>query len=186
MVTEKKPQGTMEPLLEKSPETSLEQPLEQVDSLGPVDPLLEMTDLLKRTQANFENYRKQMEKRIVDIKEMAAKDLILQLLPILDNFELALKSISHDQTTDFTKGVELIHAQMSELLHQKGVESMESIGQKFDPHKHEALLKVDSDKPEGIILEEFQRGYLLQNIVIRHAKVKISSGRNPEEHKKTK
>ncbi len=162
---------------ETDPQVQIEQPPEQPD------PLLEMTDLLKRTQANFENYRKQMEKRVEDITEMAAKNLILQLLPIIDNFELALKSIPHDQTTDFTKGIELIHAQLSELLQKNGVQAMECVGEKFDPHKHEALLKVDSDKSTGIVLEEFQRGYMIKGIVIRHAKVKISSGPKFGDHK---
>src|SRR3989338_7250834 len=130
MADKTSPQTQMEEPLVQLPETPLEQPLEHVD------PLMEMTDLLKRTQANFENYRKQMEKRVADIKEIAAKDMILQLLPIIDNFELALKNIPHDQTTDFTKGVELIHAQMSELLVNNGVQVMDCVGEKFDPHKH--------------------------------------------------
>src|SRR3990167_2994729 len=77
----------------------------------------ELTDLLKRTQANFENYRKQTQTYIEDIKKMAARDILLQVLPILDNFELALKVVLQDQAdTEFVKGITLIHAQLLQLL----------------------------------------------------------------------
>ena len=148
---------------EKAPET-----------LPPPDPLSEMTDLLKRTQANFENYRKQMEKRIEELREMAAKDILLEIIPIIDHFELALKNTANHQ--DFVQGVELIYAQFAGVLEKYDVTIMDTAGKIFDPHYHEALLKVESEKPENTILEEFQKGFLLHGKVIRHAKVKISAG----------
>ena len=138
------------------------------------DQLQEMTELLQRTQANFENYRKQMEKRVEEIKQLAAKDIVLQLLPVLDNFELAFRNQNHNPQ-EFIKGIELIYVQLKELLEHQGVKAIPALG-KFNPYYHEALLKVESELPENTILEEFQRGFTLQGQVIRPVRVKISSG----------
>ena len=145
------------------------------------DPLAETIDLLKRTQANFENYRKQTEKRIEEMKRFLAKDIIVQILPIIDNLELALKNVSEDNNSEFVKGIELIYAQLVEVLDQYEVKSIESEGKKFDPYLHEPLMRVESDKHEGVIIEEFQKGYLLHGAVIRHAKVKVSAGKNKQK-----
>jgi len=140
--------------------------------------LVDMKNLLQRTQANFENYRKQTEKRVEEIRLMAAKDIIVQILPVLDNFELALKS-NNDHTSEctnetFTEGVELIYSQFFSVLENNGVSVMDKT--KFDPFYHEALMKIDSKLPENTIVEELQKGFILNDKVIRHAKVKISSG----------
>jgi len=134
----------------------------------------ELTELLKRTQANFENYRKQVEKRIEEYQQFATKDLLLQLLPILDNFELALKT-STNNVEDLKKGVEMIYVQFFQLLESQGLQAIDCCD-KFDPYQHEALMKEPSDKPEGTILEELQKGFIMNEKVIRHAKVKISAG----------
>ncbi|MBS3139535.1 nucleotide exchange factor GrpE [Candidatus Woesearchaeota archaeon] len=141
---------------------------------------LELKELLQRTQANFENYRKQAEKRIMEIKEMASRNIILQLLPVLDHFELAFKNNDHLGKA-FQEGIELIYVQLNTLLENHEVKAIECLDQKFDPYLHEALLKVESEQPEGMILEEFQKGFTLHGEVIRHAKVKISSGKKTEE-----
>src|SRR3989338_9119576 len=139
------------------------------------DPLLEMTELAKRTQANFENYRKQTEKRVEELRETATKGIILQLLPIIDNLELALKNVR--EQTDFVKGVELIYSQLFSILEAQGVEVINTEKVEFDPYYHEALLKVESELPVNTVLEEFQKGYLLKGQVLRHARVKISAGK---------
>lgn len=137
----------------------------------------ELTDLLQRTHANFENYRKQMQAHIEDIRKMAAKEVILQLLPIVDNFALALKSVpAHERKKDFVHGMELIHSQLMQLLQNNNVTTMETTGKDFDPYYHEALMKVPSEVPANKIMEEFQKGFLMQGKVLRHAKVKISAG----------
>ena len=141
------------------------------------DPALELKELLLRTQANFENYRKQTEKRLADMELMASQKIILELLPIIDNFQLALKNVdTNSNPRDFTKGIELIYAQFDGILSNQGVEVIETMDKKFDPFFHEALMKSESDKDENIIIEEFQRGYLLHGKVVRHAKVKVSAG----------
>lgn len=150
---------------EKPPQNAQPQP----------DPLQEMTDLLKRTQANFENYRKQTEKRFEEMQQFVGRGILLQLLPIADNFELALKNTHSPE--EFQKGMELIYAQLQGLLAENGVQSMVTDGQSYNPYLHEALLKVESDLPENRIMEEFQKGYLLGGKVLRHAKVKVSAGK---------
>ena len=139
----------------------------------------EIKELLQRTQANFENYRKQTEKRVDEIREMASRDIILQLLPVLDNFNLALKNTGTGDggCKNFVQGVELIYAQLSGLLEDNGIKEIETDGKEFDPYLHEALMKVDSEFPENTVVEEIQKGYLLNDKVIRHAKVKISNGK---------
>lgn len=139
----------------------------------------EMKDLLLRTQANFDNFRKQSEKRAEEERKMVAKTLILDILPVMDNFELALKNV--DTTTnnieDFLKGVELIYSQLFSVLRDYGITVVESEGKEFDPIIHEALIKVESNLPENFVVEEFQKGYMLNGKIIRTAKVKVSSGK---------
>jgi len=143
----------------------------------PKNELLEMRNLLQRKQAEFENYRKQVDKRFIEMKELANKNLIFKLLPVVDNFNLALKSAdTNSNPEDFIKGVELIYSQLFSFLENNNVQSMVTEKKKFDPYFHEALMKVDSDLPENMIIEELQKGFLLHDRVLRHAKVKISSG----------
>jgi molecular chaperone GrpE len=144
----------------------------------------EVTDLLQRTQASFENFRKQTESRVKEMAKMASKDVILQILPIVDNFELALKSCDVEKNQkDFCEGVELIHSQLKTMLENNDIKQIETIGKSFDPYFHEALMKVPSTKNEGVIIEEFAKGYTLNGHVIRHAKVKVSAGEVKVEEK---
>ena len=145
------------------------------------DPLMEMKCLLQRKQAELENYRKQTEKRVGDLQLMASRDVISQILPVMDNFELALKNVSGEKN-DFVKGVELIYSQLFSFLESNNIQAMVTEKKEFDPYFHEALMKVDSDLPENMILEELQKGFMLNDRVLRHAKVKISSGKNKEEN----
>ena len=138
----------------------------------------ELKELLQRTQANFENFRKQTEKRMEEFRQMAAKEVIVELLPVLDNFQLALQH-THDTKAngEFVKGVELIYAQLVSLLESLGVNMVMSVGQKFDPYQHEPLMRVESEQPENTVVEEFCPGYTFQGAILRHAKVKLSAGK---------
>ena len=137
---------------------------------------IDYKELLQRTQANFENYRKQQEKRIEEIRNFSAKDMVLQILPIIDNFELALKNTNCEKN-EFIQGVELIYSQLYEILERNDVKLIVTKHKAFDPYYHEALMKIDSALPENTILEELQKGFTLHDKVIRHSKVKISSGK---------
>lgn len=154
--------------------TKSQDPVQQLN-----EQVQELTELLQRTQANFENYRKQQEKRIEEIRAFASKNLIIQVLPILDNFELAFKTKCSPQ--DFLKGMELIYSQLFTILENEGLKMIPTEKCSFNPCYHEALIKEDSKLPENAILEELQKGFILNNQVIRHAKVKISSGKSPDK-----
>lgn len=134
----------------------------------------DLTDTLKRLQADFINYKNRAEKEKIYYIEYGNADLIKKILPVLDSFDLALQ-----HTTDFEKfkkGIEMVYAQLYDILEHEGLKKIDCNG-KFDPYKHEVLMKVDSDKEEDEIIQELQKGYMLKDKVIRNSKVKISSGK---------
>ncbi|MBD3249120.1 nucleotide exchange factor GrpE [Candidatus Woesearchaeota archaeon] len=127
----------------------------------------ELTSALKQVQADFENYRKRTEKEQEKLCRSASKELIIDILPVLDSFELALKDKQD-------KGLEMLYSQLMSILEKKGLKQIEALDKKFDPYLHEALLQEKSEKEEGIVLEELQKGYMLNDDVVRHTKVKVS------------
>ena len=131
----------------------------------------ELTETLQRLQAEFENYKKYVEKEKAEFVKYAKADLIEKLLPLLDSFELALKNSAEKK--ELLKGVELIYSQFYSMLEKEGLKKIDVKG-KFDPHLHEVLLKEKSDKEEDAILEELQKGYILNGKVLRFSKVKVS------------
>ena len=132
----------------------------------------ELTDTLKRLQAEFENYKKWHAKEKTEFVKYAHADIIAQMLPVLDSFEIALKNTTDKEK--FVEGIKMIYAQFHSILEAEGLRPIKAAGEKFDPYKHEVLMKEESDKPEETILEEFQKGYMLNDKVLRHSKVKIS------------
>jgi molecular chaperone GrpE len=134
----------------------------------------EIKDTLQRVYAEFQNYRKRTDDEKQKFMELSNEDFIKKILPILDNFELALRHKKTDD--DFTKAVELIYAQLTQIIEDEGVKIVYS-GGKFDPKLHEVLMTEESDKDEGVILEEFQKGYTLGGRILRHAKVKIAKNK---------
>lgn len=135
----------------------------------------ELTETLQRLQAEFENFRKRVEKEKEDFAKLAAKDIISQILQSVDNFEIALKN--KECNAEFVRGVELIFSQLWQVLEDNGVRVIPTEGM-FDPYTQEALLAEESDKEEGTVLEVLQKGYKINDIVIRHAKVKVAKNDN--------
>jgi len=133
-------------------------------------------DRLLRLQAEFDNFRKRSIKERQEFIKYANEGLIIELVGMLDNFERSIKAA--DQRQDFKllhQGVDMISKQLHKLLEEKGLRKINSIGEKFDPNKHEAIEAAVSDEAEeGSILEEFQPGYILNNRVIRPAMVKVA------------
>ncbi len=131
---------------------------------------------LQRLQADFSNYKKRIEKEKKRANQQAIKELVEDLLPIIDNFERALNtSQDSEEAADVLKGVEMIYKQLVDLLHKKGVEEIATVGEEFDPNFHEAAMTEESEEYEsGVIIEEMQPGYKLDNLVIRPAMVKIA------------
>ncbi len=135
----------------------------------------ELTDTLQRLQADFENYKKRVDKETKEFITFANASLISKFLPMLDTLDVAIKNATKDnQHPQYVKGLELLHAQLMSVLRSEGLLPIICEGKKFDPHYHEVLLKEASGKEDGTILEEFQKGYLLHKKILRHSKVKIS------------
>lgn len=129
-------------------------------------------DQLLRTMADFENYKKRVQNEKTALAKFANENLIIEMLPILDNFGRALEH------TEIKEGLLLVKKQMEDVFKKFGVQEVETEGKKFDPHFHEAVQKVDSDKPENEIVEVMQKGYILNGRLIRPAMVIISKGGN--------
>ena len=138
----------------------------------------EYKDKYIRLYAEFDNARKRMEREKLEFLKYANGDLIGEFLGILDNLERSVEAAQtkHEDYTAFLKGVEMIMAQIHELFKKNGVKPIEAKGKMFDPHCHEILMQEENGKvEEGIVLDEFQRGYYLEDCVIRTAKVKVAT-----------
>lgn len=137
----------------------------------------ELTAGWQRTQADFVNYKKQSAEDKVKYCRSANGNLVYDLLPVLDNFQLAAKHIPANLADDnWAQGIKQIEKQFEDILAQEGLERIETIGETFNPEFHEAVEHVESDKPEDEIVEEVLSGYKFDGEVIRPAKVKVSRG----------
>ena len=132
----------------------------------------ELTDSLKRLAAEFENYKKWNAREKAEFIKYAHADTVFQILPVLDSFEIALKNTNDKEK--FIEGIKIIYAQIYSTLESMGLKPIKAAGEKFDPYKHEVLMKQESDKQDDMVLEEFQKGYMLNDKVLRHSKVKVS------------
>ncbi len=135
---------------------------------------------LKYLQADFDNYRKRFEKEKEQIIKLSNEDLISELIVVLDDFDNSMKIIENKDK----EGIMLIYKKLSKILHDNGLKQIEALGKKFDPNFHEAIVKEKSDKEEGIILEEIQKGYILNSKVIRYSKVKVAENKKEKNDKK--
>lgn len=133
----------------------------------------ELQDRLLRTRAEFDNARRRIDRERSEFLQFAAMDLVKDILPILDDFERALKHETADR--DYAKGVELIYQRMFENLKKMGVEPIETTGRPFDPNIHQAVERVPTDEAEDqTVLGEFQRGYNFKGKLLRPAMVRVA------------
>ncbi len=137
----------------------------------------ELTDRLTRQMAEFDNFRKRTEKEKSQMYEIGAKDIIEKILPVVDNFERGLDSMSEeDRSTPFAEGMEKIYKQLMTTLEGIGVKPIEAVGKEFNPDFHNAVMHVeDEELGENIIAEEFQKGYMYHDSVVRHSMVKVAN-----------
>ncbi|MBF8436008.1 nucleotide exchange factor GrpE [Halanaerobiaceae bacterium Z-7014] len=143
---------------------------EQVDSLEEENQ--KYLNKLKRSQADFANYRRRTREEKADLAIKYKVEIIEQILPVLDNFERALASGCDDD--GFSQGVEMIYRQLWTVLKQEGVKEITAVGEEFDHKYHEAVEKVESEEEEGTVIEEVQKGYLYEDVVVRPAMVKVA------------
>jgi molecular chaperone GrpE len=135
----------------------------------------ELQALLQRIQADFENYKKRAEKEKQDFVKYACAGLAVKLLPVIDSFEQAMKNNADE-------GMKMLYSQLIDVLIKEGLQRIECIGKQFDPYLHEAMMQAVSDKEPGTILEELQTGFMLNDAVIRHAKVKVAKNEDKKEN----
>jgi molecular chaperone GrpE len=136
----------------------------------------ELQDRLLRLQAEFDNFRKRTERERMEFAEYAGEQAIRALLPILDDFERALKvAVPGNGADEFLRGIELIHNRLSETLRKLGLEPIATTGARFDPHQHEAIGRLESEEHEdNTVVQEFQRGYNFKGRLLRPAMVQVA------------
>ena len=135
----------------------------------------ELTDKLKRSMAEFDNFRKRTEKEKSAMYEIGAKDVITKILPVVDNFERGLQTVPEDlKDSPFEDGMEKIYKQLMKTLEDMGVKPIEAVGKEFDPNFHNAVMHAeDEELGENTVSEEFQKGYKYKDAVLRHSMVKV-------------
>jgi molecular chaperone GrpE len=136
-----------------------------------------------RLQADFDNHRKRVERERREFQISATRHLISELLPVLDNLELAQRHAREgDAPLSFREGLDLVLRQVTGILERHGLLAIEAVGLPFDPNVHEAIAQLESDlHPEGTVLEEYQKGYLLGSRVLRPSRVSVSRRPLPAE-----
>lgn len=133
----------------------------------------------KRAQADYQNMRKSVEQERINMTKYANEALLQDLLPLMDHFNLAFKSIPEEEKkSNWLKGVEHIKTNLQQILQEYGVTLIPTVGEKFDPTRHEAVAEVPSELSEGLVVEELNAGFMLHGKVIQPAKVKVSTGKS--------
>ena len=137
----------------------------------------ELTDKVIRQMAEFDNFRKRTEKEKSQMYEIGAKDIIDKILPVIDNFERGLSVVGEDKKEDpFVQGMEMVYKQLMTTLESAGVKVIEAVGQEFNPDFHNAVMHVEDDEVgENIVVEEFQKGYMYRESVVRYSMVKVAN-----------
>ncbi len=133
--------------------------------------------MLQRTAAEFDNYKKRTVKEKESIYSDAVCDVVLTLLPVVDNFERAIDvSVNESENKSLKEGIELVYKQLKEAMKNIGIEEIKSVGENFDPQLHNAVMHVEDDSfGENIVVEEFQKGYIFKDKVVRHSMVKVAN-----------
>lgn len=137
----------------------------------------ELTDKVKRQMAEFDNFRKRTEKEKSQMYDMGAKTIVEKILPVIDNFERGLAAVPEDNKEDaFVVGMDKIYRQMLTVLEEAGVKPIEAVGAEFDPNFHNAVMHVEDEEfGENVVAEEFQKGYMYRESVVRHSMVKVAN-----------
>ncbi len=183
-VTEAEVEATQETETEEDTQTAEKKPKKGLFGKKEQEPdpkdvaIAELTDQKQRLMAEFENFRKRTEKEKSAMFEIGAKSVIEKLLPVVDNFERGLASVSEEARADagFANGMEMIYKQLMKMLEDVGVTPIEAVGQEFDPNLHNAVLHVENDEVgENIIVMEFQKGYKYRDTVVRHSMVQVAN-----------
>jgi len=183
-------QGNLEKDKEQDPPASASQPSDAApeNAAAAPDPIQklqaekqELMDTLIRRQADFENYRKRVEKERHHDRNRGVELLIERILPVLDAFDRALGGKDNSASAEYVKGFELIRRQLADVLAKQGLTRIESVGKEFNPHFHHAIERVEtSEHAEGTVIGELQSGYMFHEKVLRPAMVRVASVRETQ------
>ena len=173
-VTKKK-----EDIEKEAVEEVTEEAAEEVVASEEEKKIAELSDKILRITAEYENYRKRTQKEKESLYEMAKADTIAAFLPLFDNIEKAIKVKPSDASGEwkaFSEGVDLMKKQMADILTNLGATAIDAVGEEFNPEWHNAVMHVEDDSVgEGVIVEEFQKGFKIGDRVIRHSVVKVAN-----------
>ena len=151
-----------------------EQPEEKSELEKAQESIANLTDRLMRTAAEFDNFKKRSIREKDEVYGTAVCDTIAKILPVLDNLDRVIASVTDNEDNGVLDGVKMIKKQFDDALTEIGVLPIEAVGNPFDPEKHNAVMTEESDGDENIVLEEFMKGYIYKDKVVRHSMVKVS------------
>ncbi len=152
-----------------------EEPVGAEPASDPEQKIATLTDDLKRMAADFANYRKRNDAERVDFAKFAKADLIAKLLDVLDGYDRALATVPDElKGQSWVEGMWLVERKLRQILEAEGLEPIESLGKPFDPYQHDAIAHVESEEPEGTVIQEHQKAYRLHDRVIRPALVTVA------------
>lgn len=185
MSDKKKDTAQEEPEIE--PAETTEEVLEDVETV--VEPVVEkeepLRDQLLRLKADFDNFRKRTQRERSELFLFANESIFQEMLPVIDHFEMGLKSAEDHQTEcSVTEGFNLVYNQLLDLLKKFNVTPVNALDEIFNPHQHEALTHMPSEKPSETVIEVFRKGYMMGDKLLRAAQVVVSSGSAEEESPK--
>ncbi len=163
-------------------EITVEEPISALEESGRL--ASEYLDHLQRLQAEFDNYKKRVDREKAELIKYASAELVSELIDIMENLERGVASAKgSDDIDSIVKGMEMVSTQLKDILGSRGLKPIEAVGKKFDPHYHEAMMMTPTDEyPYNTVIEEFQQGYMIKDKVIRYSKVRVSVNENNNEN----
>ena len=163
-------------------EITVEEPISALEESGRL--ASEYLDHLQRLQAEFDNYKKRVDREKAELIKYASAELVSELIDIMENLERGVVSAKgSDDIDSIIKGMEMVSTRLKDILGSRGLRPIEAVGKKFDPHYHEAMMMTPTDEyPYNTVIEEFQQGYMIKDKVIRYSKVRVSVNENNNEN----
>jgi len=163
-------------------EITVEEPISEMEESGRL--ASEYLDHLQRLQAEFDNYKKRVDREKAELIEYASAELVSELIDIMENLQRGVASAKgSDDIDSIVKGMEMVSTQLKDILGSRGLKPIEAVGKKFDPHYHEAMMMTPTDEyPYNTVIEEFQQGYMIKDKVIRYSKVRVSVNENNSDN----
>jgi len=163
-------------------EITVEEPISELEESGRL--ASEYLDHLQRLQAEFDNYKKRVDREKAELIEYASAKLVSELIDIMENLERGVTSAKESDDIDsIVKGMEMVSIQLKDILGSSGLKPIEAVGKKFDPHYHEAMMMTPTDEyPYNTVIEEFQQGYMMKDKVLRYSKVRVSVNEDNNEN----